>query len=97
MSGEMAPELGRAGEREAVLAYLNDDVRSTLETGEAIARRRGISWIARSGNPNHQPFSKLLTVNECLGIPEPDTSWMSDPFTREKFIGWTEIREDSDR
>ncbi|MGB3717775.1 MAG: hypothetical protein WA996_25415 [Candidatus Promineifilaceae bacterium] len=89
MSGEMAPEMWRAGERDAVLAYLKEDVRSTLETGEAITQKRGIGWTAKSGKWNYQQFSRLLTVAECLVIPEPDTSWMTDPLTREKFLGWT--------
>jgi hypothetical protein len=89
MSGEMAPELWRAGERTAVLAYLKDDVRSTLETGEAVSQKRGIGWTAKSGKWNFQQFAKLLTVTECLAIPEPDTSWMTDPLTREKFLSWT--------
>ena len=29
-----------------------------------------------------------LTVSEALGLPLPDTSWMSDPWPRERFTGW---------
>jgi hypothetical protein len=88
MSGEKAPQLWRAGEREAVLAYLKDDVQATLETAEAVERKGGIGWTARSGRWNWQRFKKLLTVTECQALPLPDTSWMSDPLTRERFLAW---------
>jgi hypothetical protein len=44
MSCEKAPRLWRAGERDAVLAYLKDDVRATLETAEAVEKKGGIGW-----------------------------------------------------
>jgi len=32
---------------------------------------------------------RMLTMAESLNIPKPDTSWMSNPWTREEFYGWT--------
>lgn len=90
MDGARAPELWAAGEYDAVLDYLADDVRSTLELAEAIAEQRAICWTARSGRPNIVRVPKLYTVEECLALPEPDTSWMSDPPRREDFLAWTE-------
>ena len=29
-----------------------------------------------------------LTVEEALRLPLPDTSWMDEPWPREKFTGW---------
>ena len=29
-----------------------------------------------------------LTVREALGLPLPDTSWMDEPWPRERFTGW---------
>ncbi len=89
MEGSKAPELWAAGEHEAVLAYLKEDVAQLLELAQSVERRGRISWTSRSGNPQQINFSKLLTVTECLSIPEPDTSWMSDPPTREQFVDWT--------
>jgi hypothetical protein len=31
---------------------------------------------------------KLLSVEQCLALPEPDTSWMDAPIPRAKFAGW---------
>lgn len=90
MEGSKAPELWAAGEYEAVMAYLKEDVVQLLKLAQAVDRRGRISWTSRSGNPQQIRFSKLLTVTECFGIPEPDTSWMSDPPTREQFIEWIE-------
>jgi hypothetical protein len=90
MEGSKTPELWAAGEYEAVMAYLKEDVVQLLKLAQSVDRRGRISWTSRSGNPQQIRFSKLLTVTECFGIPEPDTSWMSDPPTREQFIEWIE-------
>jgi hypothetical protein len=29
-----------------------------------------------------------LTVSKALLLPEPDTSWMSNPISRREFTGW---------
>ena len=90
MDGSKAPGLWAAGEYKAVLAYLKDDVVQLLKLAQSADRQGCISWTSRSGNPQQICFSKLLTVTECFGIPEPDSSWMSDPPTREQFIHWIE-------
>ena len=33
---------------------------------------------------------RFLTVRECLELPLPDTSWMTEPWPRSKFTGWLE-------
>ena len=33
---------------------------------------------------------RFLTVRECLELPLPDTSWMTEPWPRSKFAGWLE-------
>jgi len=90
MDGSKAPDLWAAGEYEAVIAYLKQDVVQLLELAQSVNRRGRINWTSRSGNPQQIRFSKLLTVTESFDIPEPDTSWMSDPPTREQFIDWIE-------
>jgi hypothetical protein len=32
--------------------------------------------------------TRLLTVQQCLQLAEPDTSWMTKPWPRSKFAGW---------
>jgi len=90
MEGSKAPELWAAGEYEAVIAYLKEDVVQLLKLAQSADRRGRINWTSRSGNPQQVRFSKLMTVTECFSIPEPDTSWMSDPPTREQFVEWIE-------
>ena len=46
-------------------------------------------WITRKGTKSNMPLPKgWLTVSEALTLPEPDTSWMSNPLKRRDFIGW---------
>ena len=33
-----------------------------------------------------------LTVREALRLPQPDTSWMSNPMARSGFTAWLPIR-----
>lgn len=60
-----------------------------LAVAEAVEAAGRLNWTARSGNLNSWPCKKWLTVKEALAIPEPDTSWMSDPWHRSKFYEWT--------
>ena len=88
MDGSMAPSLWAAGEYDAVLTYLKQDVKQELQLAQGIISSGRISWISNSGKPQNVRFPRLLTVSECFDIPEPDTSWMSDPPSRNRFIEW---------
>jgi hypothetical protein len=89
MKGELAPVLWARGEREKVLNYVAQDVRTTLDLARACEAVGELRWIARSGRMPCMALGKgWLTVREALGLPLPDTSWMSDPWTRERFTGW---------
>jgi len=88
MDASKAPALWAAGEHDAVLEYLKQDVIQLLNLAESVIRRKRIRWTSRSGKPQEVRFSKLLTVSQCFDIPEPDTSWMSSPPRRELFIDW---------
>ena len=95
MHGDLAPVLWRQGraEQARVLEYVAQDVRSTVEVYAAICRAQELRWVSRSGRPQlwlprMMDRDRLLTVEECLQIPEPDTSWMSAPWPRAKFCGW---------
>jgi uncharacterized protein YprB with RNaseH-like and TPR domain len=99
MHGAAAPVMW-AESREAqdkVLEYVAQDVRATLELYEAILDRGVLYWVTKSGslgtwvpqfreNPDGSP--RMLTVEECLELPEPDVSWMKEPWPRSKFAGW---------
>jgi len=46
-------------------------------------------WFARSGKLRSMALPKgWLTVEAALGLPFPDTSWMSEPWPRTRFTGW---------
>jgi len=89
MDGAKAPEMWAAGERSAVLEYLKDDVRSTLETAEIIERDQIVRWTSRAGRYNSFLVSRPLpTVERCMEIAMPDNSWMTSPPTREGVLAW---------
>lgn len=93
MTGEEAPYKWRVSpeEQAAVLRYVQKDADLTLALYEAIKRNGFVAWTSDRGNLNRKPLG-CLTVEECLTLPHPDTSWMSDPgkWAREKFVGWLE-------
>jgi len=89
ISGAEAPGLWRAGEHAAVMAYCGDDARRTLALAVECQRRGRLTWQSRRGTPNQIDVGRRwVTVRECLRLPLPDTSWMTDPLPRERFIGW---------
>lgn len=100
MGGAMAPRMWAQGEHEAVLAYLKDDVRATLETAVTAVKRSHLSWKSKKGKtwqvnllpggqtPEGYPIYRLPTVAEMLAWPRPDTSWMSDPMDPDKLAAW---------
>ena len=101
MHGALAPKMwaqGREGQ-DKVLAYVTQDVATTADLYRALCEKGRLSWTSRSGQLNSWwLFSggsspNILTAREALRLPEPDTSWMSDPWKREKFYGWTGIEK----
>lgn len=95
MSGAKAPQLWAAGEFEAVLAYLKDDVRSTMEIAVAAVGLGRLRWQSRKGRwwevqlPAAQGGGyRLPTVAEMLQWLRPDTSWMSDPMDPDELGAW---------
>lgn len=89
MNGALAPKMWAQGEYDAVLAYLRDDVLQPLRLAELIERTKKIAWTSNAGKPQFVSVPKLLTVEECFRIPEPDTSWMTSPPKRRQFVEWT--------
>ena len=88
MEASKAPTLWAAGEYAAVLEYLKSDVVQLLELALSAEDQGIIRWTSRTGKPQEVRFPSLLTVSECFAIPEPDTSWMSDPPKRQQFVDW---------
>ena len=88
MSGAKAPKLWAAGEHNAVLAYLKEDVLQPLKLAESIQQTGYIKWRSGKGNAQSVRVGNMRNVLECFGIAEPDTSWMTNPPTRDQFVSW---------
>jgi hypothetical protein len=90
MHGDLAPQMWRDGKFDEVLKYVGQDVKATLELAQTIDASSELTWLTKLGQ--HKTCKMpggLLTVQEALALPMPDVSWMSDPWPREKFTGWT--------
>ena len=89
MTGLMAPKLWAEGRHQEVLDYVTQDVRMAMQIAEAAEKQRRFEWITRKGTKSKMPLpGGWLSVREALGLPEPDTSWMSNPLKRQDFITW---------
>lgn len=94
MSGDKAPEMwmnGSIDDRMKVLEYVGQDAVTTLDIVEVANRTGYLRWFSKSGNPQSLPVlnREVPTVQECLKITVPDTSWMDNPLKREDFYDWT--------
>lgn len=88
MSGGKAPGLWKAGEYKAVLDYLGDDVRSTLELAEWIQKNKMIRWISERGYEQKIYVPKLYTVRECLELNPVLPRWVTEPVERKSMMEW---------
>ncbi|MFH1633292.1 MAG: ribonuclease H-like domain-containing protein [Chloroflexota bacterium] len=88
MDGAQAPTLWAAGECNAVLAYLREDVVQLLGLAKWVLANGCIRWTSNRGSPMSVQIDNLVSVRECLAIQEPDTTWMTDPPTRAQFFRW---------
>ncbi len=88
MSGAQAPALWKAGEQDTVIEYLKGDVAQLLALASAVEETRTIRWNSNRGKPQSVRIKKQHTVKDCFQIPEPDTSWMSNPPLRSSFVDW---------
>jgi hypothetical protein len=90
MHGDLAPKLwAQSPEDQAtVLAYVSQDVQTTTDIMVNSSIKRKIDWTSQKGKPNTWRFGKWVNVEEALRIAKPDTSWMSEPRTRESCYSW---------
>lgn len=94
ISGAEAPLLWDAGEDQAVLAYLREDVQSLMRLAVDWERTKRARWFTKQNKlktlslitPNGE--DPVLTVDYCSELPLPDTSWMTNPPSREAMVGW---------
>ncbi len=90
VSGADAPALWAKGEFDTVLAYLAQDVVTTMEVAKTVDQKGSLSWTSQRGSFQQVRFpSGWLPAKAALDLPLPDTSWMSRPLPREGFFEWT--------
>lgn len=88
VDGARAPELWADGQYGKVLEYVANDARLTLDVALAVESAGTVRWTSKSGRPQVVNVDRWLTVRESSLLPLPDTSWMTNPWKREKFTAW---------
>jgi hypothetical protein len=88
MSGGDAPIEWHAGNYDAVRDYVVGDVLRLEQAVLETMRKKAITWRTKKGGLRSQSMTRFLTVEECLALPLPDTSWMDKPIEREDVISW---------
>ena len=89
MDGSLAPGMWKAGKFKEVLSYVTQDAKVTLDLAQQCGLEKEVRWISKRGLPNRCFLpAGWLTVEEALKLPEPDTSWMDNPWERIRFMRW---------
>ena len=89
VDGAQVPVLWQQGQFDKVLEYLSQDVRTTQELAAICENKHQLEWFSNTGKLQRLALPKgWLNVDAALKLAEPDTSWMSNPWPREKFTGW---------
>ena len=89
MTGQLAPRLWIQGRYQEVIEYVAQDVRIALQIAQACETSRSFKWSTRRGTTGFMPLDGgWLSVRDALRLPEPDTSWMSNPLLRQTFTEW---------
>lgn len=88
MDGVDAPKQWRAGNHHAVMDYVLGDCQMTNQIIQAIQETRAISWVTMRGIYRVETMTDLRTVEEVIGDPDPDQSWMTSPLSKSKFSEW---------
>ena len=94
---------GTRAEQSLVLEYVGQDARATAYAYEALVQQGQVYWTTKKGARARYPWeprfveksfdqtTRLQLVVEANDTPEPDTSWMTSPLPRSKFIEWTNL------
>jgi hypothetical protein len=90
ISGIEAPRFWQAGEYAAVAAYCAADAERTAALAAFCQLNHRLAWISQKGRPNEIYLrTGWLSVEQCLSLPLPDTSWMTRPMSRDDILAWT--------
>ena len=90
LHAELAPQLWAVGDTQAVLTYVANDCRMTLDVAHVSEHDREFSWITRRGTRSSFFLrGGWRTCRDALKMPIPDTSWMdTPPWPRSRFTSW---------
>ncbi len=89
VEGINVPLLWAAGQYATVIEYVSQDVRTTLAVAQESEKRKSFAWTTRKGTTSQMPLSNgWMPVDQAARLPLPDTSWMSDPPSRKRFMEW---------
>ena len=82
------------GQTQQVLKYVADDCQLTLDVAKSAETDGRFAWITRRGTESNFYLTGglWLNVREALQLPEPDTSWMTEPPWKRgpRLTGWSE-------
>ena len=96
MSGALAPQLWADGKFQTVLDYVVQDVRMALQVAEHAERAHALRWMTRRGQSRTFNLPDgWLTVGDAYTLPEPDTSWMTNPLNRNDIVQWMNLAKDT--
>lgn len=90
MNGADGPKEWRAGNYERVMKYVVGDCQMTNLIVRAIQEAKEVRWLTSKGDVRSEPMERLKPVDEVIGDPEPDQSWMSQPLPKSKFYRWVQ-------
>jgi hypothetical protein len=88
MGGAFAPKMWREGETNAVLQYLEGDVREPLVLAEHIIQNKNVTWTSNSGRPMFCRTQFLTLAEAIKTLSREDVSWMSNPVTAAQLVEW---------
>lgn len=77
--------------RRVVIEYLEQDALTTYQIADLAGKLHLWSWTSKSGKPQQYRFRRWLAASDALKTPEPDTSWMRNPVSRDHFYSWTKV------
>lgn len=89
ISGALAPSMWAEGQCEQVIDYCMQDAHLTLQIARQCEHSRQLTWITQRGTTRQLALSNgWLTVQEAYRLPFPDTSWITNPTSRDNIIRW---------
>ena len=92
VSGALAPTMWAAGQYEEVIQYCTQDTHLALQVARKCELSRQLTWITQRGKAKQLGLPDgWLTVEAAYHLPLPDTSWMSDPMSRDDSVRWLSL------